>query len=59
MSNTVNNGNISNVTQNSAVREGGLASINSVQMMFALMQMELSKEHKDNAKSLIENVKTN
>ncbi len=33
--------------------------VNSIQMAFALMQMELAKEHKESAKSLIEQVKAN
>ncbi len=36
-----------------------LTSVNSVQMLFALLQMELAKDHKDGAKNLIENVKQN
>ena len=56
MTNAVNN----NVVNSSVhLNEGALVSINSVQMMFALVQMELSKEHKDNAKGLIEQVKKN
>ena len=56
MTNAVNN----NVVNSGVhLNEGALVSINSVQMMFALVQMELSKEHKDNAKGLIEQVKKN
>ena len=47
------------VNSNSPISDGALGSVNSVQMLFALVQMELSKEHKDNAKSMIESVKSN
>lgn len=46
-------------TNSLAINEGSLTSINSVQMMFALLEMQLAKDHKDNAKSLIDNVKSN
>ena len=47
------------VNSNSPISDGALGSVNSVQMLFALVQMELSKEHKDNAKAMIESVKGN
>ncbi len=48
-----------NVANSVKVGEVSLININSMQMMFALMHMDLAKEHKNNAKGLIEQVKAN
>ncbi len=55
MTTEVNNTTVTNIS----VDDGGLSTVNSVQTLFALMQMELAKDHKENAKNLIQAVKTN
>ncbi len=51
---------MSEVSSVSTVAPGDASiSVNSVQMLFALVQMELSKTHKDQAKQLINAVKAN